>query len=320
MTEGMSKGVTVSVIVTAMVLCAIAYVSDSATVMSGNCGLCLPSPNLWGVPQPWNWISNIAVLALCTAGISMLNRAYSLTPGTATFLPGIFILMSASIPWIVGELTSSTILAAVMLVNMALLCSCYRQRNSTQEIFVVATLLSLGSMIQYTFVLMIVPVIIIGIMFKCMHIRELLALLLGLVAPYWVAIGFGLISPYALAMPSFTNLFNGYLPDNMLLTGLINIGCTGVVGMILALYNGIKLYAGNTRRRLFNMAINVLGLYCLLCMVFDSDNLTAYIVTFFVSVSFQWANLFALWHPRKPGIWALGISLAYVACFIVAIA
>lgn len=320
MTHAMGKGGIFLATAGAVAMSAIVFLLGSSQPLSGDLGTCLPSPNNWDLIPLASWVINITLLLGTAAGLHIANKNYSFIPGADPILPGLFMLMTASIPWVCGLLTSSTILCSVLLIALCVLFSAFRQSNATQEIFMVATLMSLGSMIQYAFLFMTLPLIVIALMFKCFRIREALALLLGLFAPYWVGLGLGLISPENLTIPQFSNLFSGYAPKGVLFTGLINLAITGIITLILSLYNSVKLYAGNSRRRLFNMSFNVLGLACVACMVFDFNNLTAYLATFYMTAAVQFAGFFALWNIRRPWVWTLIICSIYLTLFIVSIA
>jgi len=161
--------------------------------------------------------------------LGLLNRSFSIVPGQASStLSGLFLLMATSIPWIGGVLTTSVIIAPAIMIVMAILFGSYRQSNATQELFAIATILSLGSMLQYAFLPMIVPVLVSALMFKCFRVREIIALGMGLIAPYWVAIGFGILPLERLTMPSLTNLFAMASHRGVLLICLINLGFTAL--------------------------------------------------------------------------------------------
>lgn len=319
MTSAMGRGGVLLTIVAAIAMSALTFFFDSPHPLTVPTGLCLKSPSMWNLIPIASWAINIALLLATGAGLSLINKTFSIVPGSSSILPGIFIIMSTSIPWIGGTVTSSSILCFTMLICLALLFSSYRSFNATQEIFVIATIVSVGSMIQYGFIFMLIPLIIIAILFKCFRFREAMAMILGLIAPYWVVLGLGIVKISNFRFPELANIFDGAIAPNLLFTGLINIGFTAVLTFILGLYNLAKLYAGNTRRRMFNLAFSILGIASLVCMVVDSDNLSAYLVTFFMSAAMQYADIFALWNIRRPWAWSLTLCLIYISFFAISI-
>lgn len=309
------EGMTLSVLA-ASAMCAIAFFAGSPNALGGDMGICLPSPNEWGMEPLWGWVFNTALLAVLTVTLYFVNKEFTFVQGSDTVLTGMFLIMATSNTWVSGMLTSSALLALANLICLLVLFGCYRKQNATQELFVIATILSLGSMIQYAFIFMM-PVYLIGaIMLKCFRFKGLIAFLMGVAAPYWVGIGLGITPLESFTMPTFSNLFDGYGTKSGLFFGLLNIAVTVVVGLVLALNNGVRLYAGNTQRRLYNMVINVLGLVAAGCMVVDFNNMVAYMVTTYMITAVQFANLFALWNVNKGWVWLLGLSCLYIAGFV----
>ncbi len=101
--------------------------------------------------------------------------------------------MSFSCPWVAGTPGLSTILLAANTAILSIAFTCFKQRNATRELFAIATILSLGTMVQYAFIFMIPAYIAIAASLKCLRFKETIAFILGLVAPYWVGVGLGII-------------------------------------------------------------------------------------------------------------------------------
>lgn len=308
-----------------MTLAALAAVAMAATaffvgphlLLSGDMGTCLRSPNEWGLAPLPGWIFNVGVLAVAAFTLYLVNRRYSFVPGADTVLTGMFALLTASNIWVSGSLSSSGLLAISNIICLLVLFGCYRKRNASQELCVIATILSMGSMIQYAFIFMI-PVYIVGsALMKCLSFKSLVAFIMGLAAPYWVGIGLGLVPLDSFTMPTMTNLFDGYIERGALFAGLVNVGLTALLSLILALSNLVKLYAGNTQRRMFNNVIYILGLVCLICIVVDAFNMVAYLGTLYFVAAVQIANLFALRRINRSGRVLFALCLLYIAGFAV---
>lgn len=302
--------------VLAAALSALNYFTGNPQHLEGNMGICLPSPNLWQLPQLWSWILNLALILGIGVTLHFLNKSYSVVQTTDTILPSAFMVMTASNPWISGLLCSSTIMVMVNVIALIIMFDCYRVRNATQQIFVVATVLSIGTMFQYAFIFLIPAYVIIAFMMKCFRFKEFVAMLMGLVAPYWIAVGMGIVPLDSFTMPTLSNLFAGFATTHDLILGLSQVGATVLLAVILALNNAVKLYAGNSQRRLYNNAIIVLGVFCIVSVCFDFNNLMVYIATLYLFASVQLANMYALWNVRKGSTWALFMAMIYVAFFI----
>lgn len=293
------------------------YLSGQAFILKSDLGVCLPSPNLWPLPELWSWGINLALILGCGIGLHFFNKAYSVIQSADMVLPTMFLILTATNPLVDGPLHSSTLMAAINIVCLATIFKCYKARNATQEIFVVATMLSLGSMFQYAFIFLMPGYLLIALLLKCLHFRETVAFIMGICAPYWIAVGMGIIPVEAFHIPEFTTFREGLASASDMLVAGISIGVTALIGIIMALNNAVKLYAGNTRRRLMNNAIAVIGLICVAGMIIDFNNLTTYLATFYMTVAVQIANTFNLWNIRKGPLWSGIITLLYLIVFLV---
>lgn len=309
---------------TGMVLAAIAAAAMFAAVfffgpelrLSGELGICLPSPNLWDIDPLWSWAINTALLATITAGAFLLNRQYNFIRSTQPVLPAMFLVLAASNPWITDYLSSSTLICFVNLLSLSVLFGCFRQRNATQQMFVIGTFFSIGSMCQYAFLPYIIPYTVGAIIMKAFRLKEFLAMGMGILAPYWVGIGMGIIPLEDFRMPEFTDLFNGFAQARELFVLMLSVGIAIFCGFILALNNSIKLYAGNSRVNALNMTITLVGLTSTLCIIIDFSNMMAYIATLYFSVAVQLANLCALWTIRREWLVVFIPSLVYIGFFL----
>lgn len=302
-------------VVLACAMSALTFFSGSSPLLEGELGICLPSPNRWQMLPLVSWLLNICLILGISITLSVMNKTYTFINSPDMLLPAAFLVMAAASPWISGLLTSSTILATVNIVCLVLLFGCFKSRNATQEIFIIATSLSIGSMFQYAFVFMVPVYIVIAIILKCFRFKEFLALLMGLIAPYWIGVGMGILRIDEFSLPTLTNLFDGFTTGRDLLIGLINCGFTVLLSLMISLNCAVKLYAGNSRRRLYNNAINILGLGCVACMICDFNNLPTYLETLYLVAAVQIANLFALWNIRKSDSLIFLLMLIYVGFY-----
>ena len=314
--EGIGKKGMVLAAIAAGIMCAVAFYFGPDTRLSGELGICLPSPNLWNIPPLWSWIINTLSLGAIATGAYFLNRHFNFIRSTQPVVPALFLVLTASNPWICNHLSVSTLVCAVNVFNLAVLFSCYRERNTTQQMFLIGTMVSVGSMVEYAFLPFLIPYIASAIIMKAFRIKEFLAMGMGLVAPYWVGLGLGLISPEWFRLPELSDLFNGKVEAPELFVLMLSLAVAAFIGVILGLNNSIKLYAGNSMVNALNLAISLVGLMSILCIIVDFTNMTSYIATLYFTVAVQIANLCALWHIRKEWIVSAVPAAVYIGFFI----
>lgn len=182
--------------------------------------------------------------------------------------------------------------------------------------FVIATFISVGSMIQYAFLPMIVAYIAAAIVMKVFRFKEFLAMLMGLIAPYWVGVGLGLIPLEWFSMPQITNLFDGYAGTSDMLLLIISVGIAVFCGVILGINNTIKLYAGNSQVNAMNLTISFVGVVCGICVVIDFSNMMAYLATLYFVIAVQVANVCALWNVKRERVLVAIPTIIYIGFFI----
>lgn len=286
----------------ALAMCIISGIKAPQFLMSGHYGLCFPSPSEWQIPAFLSWLLNMGLLGVITFAIISLNRTFNFVRTTRPVLPAIFLIFIAFDPWITGRLSSSLILCGVNLVCLWILFECYEGRNVTQQMFAIATFVSVGSMFQYAFLPMGLVYILAAILMKEMRFREALAFLLGLIAPWWVVMGLGIVRPDDFLPPSPFPLFAEGAADDIFLL-LVGTGVMIFIGIVCGFANSMRIYAGNSRVSAMNIVIYWLGIACLLCILFDSGNIFTYLATLSFCAAVQVANFCAL--RQLPHEWLM---------------
>lgn len=314
--KGLGKWGLVLCTLVMLAMCAVSFLLRPDRRISGSLGLCLPSPNLWDINPVSSWIINTVLIGGCAAAGFFLNRSYNFIRSTHPVLSAMFLVLAASNPWITAYLCSSTLLCVINLLCMSIMFRTFRSNNATQEMFVIATFISVGSMFQYAFLPMIVAYIGAAIVMKVFRFKEFLAMLMGLVAPYWVGIGLGLIPLEWFSMPQITNLFDDYARASDLLLLIISVGIAIFCGFVLGVNNSIKLYAGNSHVNAMNLTITFVGTVCAICVVIDFSNMMAYIATLYFTLSVQVANVCALWNVRRERLFVAIPAIIYIGFFI----
>lgn len=241
-----------------------------------------------------------------------INKKYNFVKSPDYTLPSLFMVMASANPLSSGLLSTSTLLLYFWLLAFTILFGCYRQRNATQEVFVVATFLSLGSMIDLAFLLMIPFAFIAAVMLKAMGWKEFLAFGMGLVAPYWVGFGFGWIKPEALHWFRVHTLFStpAFTPELIAVAG--GIGVFWLCSAMGALGSAVKLYAGNPTPRTQNYTIYLLSVYCLGCMIVNAPQFADYCGVLCLCMAVMFSNTLILNNISRIPLWIWIIALLNV--------
>lgn len=292
---------------------------DRVPLMSSVLGFA--APGAWITSRLASWIVNMLCIGGATLFISILNKSFNYIRSTDTVYVSAFLMLMASMPWVTLNFNSSTLMLIANLVCLAVLFPTYRRQNATQETFVVATILSAGAFFQYAFVLIIPAYLLAMAILNIFRLKETLAFLMGLLAPWWCMAAYMFLShgPEALNMlqwPSFTTLFRSVADKGEMLAFFINLGFTAFVATVLAMNSSVKLFAGNKQVQAYNNIILFLGINCMVGMLADYSNILTYVATFYFCAATQIATSCALKIVRHTAIVMTVLATVYVVLFI----
>ena len=152
-------------------------------------GICVPSPVDWNLTPFVFLLINVGLLGLCELVLLSLSKTFSVVKGKVGILALLFLLTAVSFPWgTPGVLTTSLILALAMLLCLCILFSAYRSNNAARQLFLMATILSLGSMAQYSFLLMSIPLLIVVVMLNFARLRVVIAFVMVRFTAYLIVL------------------------------------------------------------------------------------------------------------------------------------
>lgn len=314
--SGIGKTGVILAVIISFVMCLCSYLFSVQKEISGNFGICLPSPDLWKIDPLLSWLINIVLIAVATIGAAALNHSYNFIRTTEPVFQVMAMVLVCCNPSITFELSSSVIILVVNLLCLAFIFRAYASPNATQDMFAIATFLGIGSMFQYAFIPFIAAYLLMAIVIKVMRLKEFLAFIMGLVAPYWVGLGFGLISIENFQFPQIVNLFSEYENATELFLLLASTATVILLGIMIGLTDSVRLYAGNSKVNALNFCISILGIITIVCVILDFNNMLAYLATLYLALAAQLANICALWNIRKKWLVTAIPSFIFIGFFI----
>ena len=281
-------------------------------------GICFPAPPFWNLIPEASGFLNILLIFATAACVFLTNRKFSMIQGAQPLWASLFLPLCCGNLMMSGALSSAAPAAALTLLAIYSLLDTYGRRNATRSIFLIATYLSIGSMFQRAFLVFIIPLALSLPEIKTARIKEFLALLFGLVTPYWIAVAFGLTRLGNFHMAPLEPIFSSHIGGREFVM-VIGSGVALTSACMLTLYNGLKLYAGNTRIRNCNNVVNFFGVTAAAGMIVDFSNIMAYAGVFNLWVALQLANLLTL-HPQRHPHFLFRTVILIIAIFSIIMA
>lgn len=252
----------------------------------------------WGIGRGLSFGLNLVLILIIPLLMNMLNKNYNFINNTDTVIACALLVLCGSNIWLCDSLNQSMIEGIVNIFMMFVLFGCYRNKKSTAELFICATMVSITAMFCEAGILFAVAILFMGAVLGCMSFKGIMAFLLGLMAPWWILIGFGVIKLQELQWIAPVDIFHLWGEGEYDFMFWINAGVSALIFILCSLYNSVGLYAGNPKRRRMCNSIMVLGFFTIGGMVFDAGHATDYIVTLYIALAVQLANLFALHNLR----------------------
>ena len=249
-------------------------------------GIAFPSANLWiENARASMWVNTLLTLAVATLMVA-LNRTYNL-------------------------LRTSTLLDA----SLFLLYSTYQSGYCRERIFLIFFMLSLATMTQYCYVVYI-PVFIVGTaQMRIFNLKTLLATVMGLITPWFVLLGCGIVGFSELRFPDIAGAVASFsLAANFpLIVAVVVSAAMLVVGWCL---NFPRMIAYNAHMRAYNGTLSVLSLVTLLALCFDFTNMAAYAPVAYMCAGFYIGRFFAATPSQRSYIPIITIFSLYTALLI----
>lgn len=312
-----SKGMAFILAVLSVVMTRQAAVSGHILPDVSNHGFVFPSPQKWwpqGTATMWATI----LLVLVIAGLMIyVNRRFNVLRTLSVYFGGLFLAMAAATPGVTVFFSGAVLLPIILLAAMSLLYKAFNSRQAPRYVLLAFFLLGSGALFQYGF-LFYVPVFLAGIgQMRAFNIKTLLAALMGLFAPLWIAWGGGL-APFdfwnrmrvEVSLPTTLSVIPGGIPY------IASLVFTILLGAVLGMVNFFRIYAYNARARAYNALLSGISIFTAAFAVLNYANSQFYILMLDCCVAFQMGHFFRIYLQRRAYILALALMAVYGGIYV----
>ena len=150
----------------------------------------------------------IAGMTACTLLMVLLCKVFNVLRSLTWLYIGLFAVMQMATPGLAAQFYTGTLLSVAVGAALMLLFSCYRNPRPSATCSPIFLGLSFLTATQYCFALY-VPVFLIGrAQMRIFNGRTLTAAILGMVCPWGIAMGFGIIRPSDIHPPQFVSVLS----------------------------------------------------------------------------------------------------------------
>ena len=286
---------------TFMVLCAVALVVTAAVALSLGVRPSTTSENgvfftLWEpliADTTLSAIVNVLCL-LITGGILLaINKVFTFVRSvTHLFVSAFFLLMVANPSGLVS-FNAGTLLALVTALTLMPLFASYQDHHSQHSIFLIFTMVAAGMMFHYGFLVLILAYLLGFLNMRAMGLKGVLAMMFGLVTPFWITLGLGLASPADFAMPHYEGFWQ--MPQAAWGNHLIMmVAAIAILGMVLAGMNLYTIMNYRLQTRVYNIFFIIVLLLTIVALCLDFKHFAVYLPLLNLTVAVQVAHVHIL--------------------------
>ncbi len=281
-----------------LVYVAVSYVAFAsgrfnASVASGNGVFFNDIDQLLGHPLVSYAANTVCVFAIVALTV-LLNKAYTFIREVTFIYGSTFLALQLACPFATTQFSTGTGLCLLTLIVQHLMFSTYQLKQvSQQRVFLVFFLVAVCSLFQYAFLALVVPFFIGFLQMRAINFRGVLAAVFGLITPFWLAIGLGLVDP-ASAMPPVYGQALMVLSARQIPVILIGLAIVGVFTFAFIVINVMKIMSYRLQLRVYNSFYLVLALFAILMMAIDYRNFFVYLALINYCFAIQVAQAYTI--------------------------
>lgn len=310
-----SQAATIFIAIAMMVGARCFFANTDVIYIGADRGIVVPSANLWITSGYASMLVNVGLTLVAGVLMLVLNQRYNLLGTVSTLEATMFFAMSVATPDLLVQLFTGTPLCIVLLVCMFLLYDTYGSPGRTGNVYLIFLLLSGMSFTQYCYAVYI-PVFIIGLgQMRIMGVRTLLAALLGILSPWWVALGCGIFDVEDVHMPEWNALFASVgLNDTLHVFAAVAV--TAVIAVFSWGGNFMRMLSYNAHKRAYAGNVTLVTLFTIIIILADYPNVCAYLPVLCMCSAYHFANYVAH-KPRQVQVPAiLTVVVIYTAIYL----
>lgn len=301
-------------IVSAIALCVVAFVTYSKVLVPEfSSGLVFPNKGKWIGDPTLSLVVNLVGILIISLVMRVLNHTYNFIHSTTWIYVSAFLLLELSQPHIIVGFFPGTLLALVLLILTYVLFSNYHVLRSQRSIFATFAIITFCSLFNYAFLILGVIMLVGYFQLRAINIKGQIALLLGIITPFWIAFGFGIVSFEDFRPPIFTNVWNSF--DSMSQIGItvFMIVIEAFVTIMLSMFNMLKIMSYKLQTRAYNGFWTIVLIFTIFTMAGDYQNLFYYLPLLNVCFAIQFAHFYTI--NRFPHQYIYVLILVFATVF-----
>ena len=298
-------------ILTAVLFVVLTWIApkEVTSLQGASMGVCFQSVSTLVLPQLLSFLLSTAGMIGVGFLLAFLNKTYSYVREVTYVFSSTFLWLGIANPMIATHFYDGTILSIAVMLLALILFSTYQDGRQQRRVYITFAILSVCCMFQYSFFYLIIVMIFGFMQMRAMGIRSFLAIIFGLITPYWIACGTGLIEWSQFKMPNLVSAWSSHAVEQSWSTISI-IYISIVLALTLFGMNVLQLISYKLQTRSYNGFFIALMLLTMIMMAIDYNNLLVYLPVLNICIAVQMAHAFTIRkHTRRYIPYLLFIAL-----------
>ena len=291
-----------------------AFLTGSVEPVATDGGFIFPAAGTWIADRRLSMWAGVALSVLSAVFIGYINKGFNVIRHITWLFAGFYVFMLGAFPSVMGQLYGGNVMCAAVLLAIIPLFSSFQNPKATREIFLAFFILSLGSLTCVSEIGIMALFAVGCVQMQCLKFKGILAMLVGIAVPYWLAFGSGAPEPAGILMPEFTGIFQS-VPTGKSLAMLAYGLLTMSLGALAGILNLVKVYSYNARTRAYNGFFLVLFLGSCILALADYGRFAVYLPLVCMGSAFQLGHFFVINSHRRAYIPMLVIIAMYIATY-----
>lgn len=306
-----------AVLASALAVAALAvyYLHVPVEHMGVDKGFVFPSANNWFAGRGADFAAGLCAFGATLLIATLLCKVYNVLRSLSWLYVVLFAATYVSTPELGVQFYGGSMLVLAVGACIMLLLGTWRNPEGTRRVFLIFAILSGLCTTQYCY-LFYLPVFAIGCMqMQIFNFRTAVAMLLGLITPWWIIFGLGIAAPAQVHLPQFSGItLTGSMGQTVLT--LLSVGVSALLIVLSFVLNVLRTIAYNARARAVNGVIAITSLFTIAACAVDFTNIITYIPLLDFCAALSTAHYFATHRAENSGFALVGIVVVYTVLYI----
>ena len=298
-----SRGLMIAMGIVYVAVSLMAYHTATAMVSESGGAALFQAGDVWMAHPLWSYgINTLCVLAIVPL-VVLLNKGYTFIREVTYVYDTLFLALQLAFPHLCVKWNPGSALCLLIVIVQLIMFSTYQRKEVSQKrVFLAFFLVAACSLYHYAFLALALPMLIGFLQMRAMNFRSILAMLFGLITPFWLVMCVFVLNPDLFTQPDLGLGIQIFESEQLPL--LIGIGVVALLTFVLSVLNLTKIISYRLQLRVYNSFYLILALFCVVMMAIDHGNMQVYLPMLNYCLAIQIAQAFTI-HTAMSRRWIL---------------